>query len=111
MAKIFHLLYGVLIKMNPRSTGESVPGARNDNEEPHIHLFFGKSIIKLYLKSWIYKVVQGREQQEILSAIEDIKPYQEELIDMWNTQKFHIIQVPSKKKRSDKNIISIDKKN
>lgn len=43
MAKIFHLLYGVLIKMNPR-------------------------------------------------------------LDMWNTQKFHIINVPSKKKRSSTQI-------
>ena len=101
MGKVFHVLYGVLIKMNPRSTGQSVPGARNDNEEPHIHLFFGKSVIKLYLKTWKYKVIQGKEQQEILSAIEDIKPYQEELINMWNTQNFYIIKVPGKKKRSN----------
>lgn len=104
MAKISPLLYGVLIQMNPRSTGQSVPGARNDNEEPHIHLFFGKSIIKLYLKTWTYKVIQGKEQQEILSAIEDVKEYQDEILDMWDTQKFHIINIPGKKKRSSTQI-------
>lgn len=107
MVKATNDIYNVQVTMRPRSTGQKVPGSRNDDEPPHIHLQYDDVMVKLFLEEWECDTTDIPEN--IKRAIEDLYEYREQLIEMFNTQKFKKIKLPGKKKRSNKNIVNIQK--
>ena len=107
MPPVCQPLYRVTFEMNFQSSGQQVPGAKSEYkyEPPHLHCKHGTKIFKLFLKTWKTKPpkIYGKkgETKAIKHALDDLEPYQVELLQMWETKKVYKLDVHTTRKRAE----------
>lgn len=107
MPPVCQPIYRVKFEMNFQNTGPAVPGAKSEpkHEPAHLHCEYGTKVFKLFLDTWttLPEKIQGKkgETKSVKHALEDLKPYREELLQMWKTKKVYKLNVHTTRKRAD----------
>lgn len=91
-----HYDLGITYDMNPRSTGNyHGHTGRNEHGDPHLHAITIKGEYKVYIITGEIKSINGSPspntglRQDILDFI---VPHRNELLEMWETQRFYLIK-------------------